>query len=168
MTKRTLVLCLTAIAFSLLTDRGSAQSQDPHLPPPRSLPSLNEFIQIDDMLLWPEQYQGLMTPPRNHGQSNFRPGRDPVLQWFWDFGVIPYEIAPNFSDAEKLRIRAVMDTWSRTAPVVFVPRTTQTGFLPVTRDELSGPEASPCFAILGYIFNAVTRLNLGAACWNGV
>ena len=29
MTKRTLVLCLTAIALSLLTDRGSAQSLIP-------------------------------------------------------------------------------------------------------------------------------------------
>ena len=61
-----------------------------------------------------------------------------------------------------------MDTWSRTAPVVFVPRTTQTGFLPVTRDELVGPEASPCFSRLGYIFGIVSRLNLGNACWNDV
>ena len=39
-----------------------------------------------------------------------------------------------------------MATWTRTAPFTFVPRTTQSGFLAVTRDELSGPEASPCFA----------------------
>jgi hypothetical protein len=161
MTKRPLVLCLTAFALALLTNRGSAQSQDPHLPAPRNMPSLHEFVRIDDMLLIPEDYQRL-TAPTSRTQANYTFRQ--AGQWFWDFGVIPYEMAPNFSDAERLRIRAAMDSWSRTAPVVFVPRTTQTGFLPVTRDELSGPEASPCFARVGYVFNVVSRLNLGGTC----
>lgn len=157
------VLAVSVIGIALLPGRGSAQSHDPHLPPPRPIPSLNEFVRIDDMLLAPEQHQQLASPPRSHQQANFT-ARQAGFQWFWDFGVIPYELAPNFSDAERQRILAAMETWGRTAPVVFVPRTTQTGFLPVTRDELTGPEASPCFARVGYIFNAVSRLNLGATC----
>lgn len=157
---------LTLLCAALLTSAGGAQTQDPHLPVPRALPSLDEFIRVDDMLFLPEQYAQLMSPPRSGPQANFRPDRNPVNQWFWDFGVIPYELAPNFSEAEKQRLRASMETWSRTAPIVFVPRTTQTGFLPITRDELQGPEASPCFAQTGHIFNYVSRLNLGNACWN--
>jgi hypothetical protein len=155
-----------ALAVALFTFNVVAQSRDPHLPPPASIPSADAFIRIDDVLLSPEQHEAITAPPRNRAQANFLPVRNPLTQWFWDFGVIPYEMAPNFSESERLRIRASMDAWSRTAPVVFVPRTTQTGFLPVTRDELTGPEASPCFARLGHVFGAVSRLNLGSACWN--
>ena len=81
MTKPPLALVsLVVMMLALWAGPSGAQSQDPHLPPPPSLPALNEFIQIDDMLLWPEQYQGFMTPQRNHGQANFRPGRDPAGQ----------------------------------------------------------------------------------------
>lgn len=159
---------LAAFSIAFLTSNTRAQSRDPHLSPPVVIPRLDQYVVIDDMLLTPEQHAQLTAPPVSHRQANFLPVRNPATQWFWDFGVIPYEMAPNFSDAERLRIRAAMDTWSRTAPVVFVPRTTQTGFLPVTRDELVGPEASPCFSRLGYIFGIVSRLNLGNACWNDV
>ncbi len=159
------VVSLAVVFVAALSVIGGAQTPDPHLPVPQPLPSLHEFVQIGDMLLTPKQYEQ-MWAPRRVDQANVGLARNPAFQWYWDFGVIPYELAPNFSDAEKDRIRASMATWSRTAPVVFVPRTTQTGFLPITRDELSGPGASPCFARLGHIFNAVSRLNLGNACWN--
>lgn len=159
-----IVLAVGVINIAWLTFTGHAQSPDPHLPPAVSIPSVDDFIRIDDMLVSPDQYGLLMTPPRSQRQANFSPRSQ--FQWYWDFGVIPYEMAPNLSDAERARIRASMDVWSRTAPVIFVPRTTQTGFLPVTRDELQGPEASPCFARLGHAPGVVSRLNLGNACWN--
>jgi len=140
MTKRSQVgLCLIAVCIALFGNLGGAQTQDPHLPSPMSLPSLDEFIRVDDILFWPDQYEQLTAPPVSRRQANFQ-----VLnqrQFYWEWGVIPYEIAPNFSEVERQRIRAAMDTWGRTAPLTFVPRTSQTGFLAVTRDQLSGPEA---------------------------
>ena len=83
------------------------------------------------MLLTPDQHAQLTAPPVSHRQANVQ-----VLgqrQFYWEWGVIPYEMAPGFSDAERQRIRAAMDVWQRVAPVLFVPRTTQSGFLAVTR-----------------------------------
>ena len=117
-------LCAALLGIAFLTHDGHAQSRDPHLPPPESLPSLNEFIRIDDMLLWPEQYQQLTAPPVNRRQANFFALGQ--RQFYWEWGVIPYEMAPNFSEAERQRIVAAMTTWTRTAPITFVPRTTQT------------------------------------------
>ena len=168
MTKRPqIILCLIAVCIALLGSFGRAQTLDPHLPPPISLPALSEFIRVDDMLFWPDQYEQLTAPPSSHRLANFQ-----VLnqrQFYWEWGVIPYEIAPNFSEVERQRIRAAMDTWGRTAPVTFVPRTSQSGFLAVTRDELSGPEASPCFAqFAGARLGTMNRLNLGTNGCQGV
>jgi hypothetical protein len=153
-----------ALFVALSTAKGRTQiPQDPHLPPPQSFPSLNEFIRIDDVLLWPEQYQELTRPPASHRQANFQALGQRQLYWEW--GVIPYEMAPNFSEAERQRIRAGMDLWGRTAPVTFVPRTTQTGFLAVTRDEVADPQtASPCFGAVGHRLGTMSRVNLGGAC----
>ena len=164
---RTLLLAITLIV-ALFTTKGQSQAvRDPHLPPTQSLPALNEFIRIDDMLLWPEQFEALTKPPTSQRQANiFVLGQ---RQFYWEWGVIPYEIAPNFSEAERQRIFAAMETWTRTAPITFVPRTTQSGFLAITRDELSGPEASPCFASgVGHRLGSMARLNLGAAGCQGI
>ena len=167
MTKRPLVLCLTAITVALLTSRGSAQSKDPHLPQPTSIPSLNEYVQVDDMLFTQEQFQELTAPPVSHRQAYpYAIGRRDLL---WEWGVIPYEFAPNFSEAEKLRIRGQMDLWQTVAPVLFVPRTTQIGFLAVTRDEVADAiTASPCFGSYGHTPGQVQRLNLGSTCSSSV
>ena len=164
MTKRPQVgLCILVVCTALFGNVGGAQTQDPHLPPPRSLPSLGEFVQVDDMLLWPEQFAQLTKPPTSRRQANdiFHGQR----QFQWEWGVVPYEIAPNFSETERQRVFQAMTTWTRTAPITFVPRTTQTGFLAITRDELSGPEASPCFAAtVGHRLGFMQRLNLGSSC----
>ena len=165
MTKPSPLIAVGLAAFSIafLTNITRAQSGDPHLPPSRSIPSLDEFIRIDDMLFWPEQFEQLTTPPTSHRQANISSLGQ--RQFYWEWGVIPYEIAPNFSAAERQRVIAAMSTWSRTAPVTFVPRTTQTGFLAITRDELTGPEASPCFAAtVGHRLGLMQRLNLGSNC----
>lgn len=167
MKKRPQVLsCLIVLFAAALQNAGGAQTQDPHLPAPRPLPSLTEFIQVDDMLFRPEQYEQVTAPTVNRRQANlFVLGQ---RQWYWEWGVIPYEIAPNFSEVERQRILAAMEGWTRTAPLRFVPRTTQTGFLAVTRDELSGPEASPCFASLGHRLGTMARLNLGTNGCQGI
>ncbi len=163
MTRRPLALFLSTIALGLLTNLGHAQSQDPHLPPAQAIPSLSELIRIDDMLMWPDQYEQLMTAPSSRKQGVvFGVG---LRFGYWDFGVLPYELAPNFSEAERQRVLAAMQVWSRIAPIVWVPRTTQSGFLAITRDELSGPEGSPCFSSIGQFGRGRPgRLNLGSTC----
>ena len=165
MTKRSplIALGLAAISLTLFTNNTRAQSRDPHLPPPVIIPSLDQFIVVDDMLLTPDQFAELTAPPVSHRQANVQVLGQRLLYWEW--GVIPYEMAPNFSDAERLRIRAAMDVWQRVAPVLFVPRTTQSGFLAVTRDEVTNPQtASPCFATVGHRLGMMSRINLGATC----
>ena len=46
------------------------------------------------MLLWPDQYAQLTAPPVSRRQAIPLPNSSMVL----GFGVIPYEIAPNFSE----------------------------------------------------------------------
>lgn len=164
---RSLFLAIGVFTALSTTNSFAQAPHDPHLPSPKSVPALNEYIQIDDMLYWPEQFEQLTKPPVSNRQANiFALGQ---RQFYWEWGVIPYEIAPNFSEAERQRIFTAMETWTRTAPLTFVPRTTQSGFLAVTRDELSGPEASPCFASgVGHRLGTMARLNLGAAGCQGI
>jgi hypothetical protein len=152
------LLCLTLFTFNT-----RAQSKDPHLPPPVVIPSPDQYVVIDDMLLTPEQFAELTASPVSHRQANIQALGQRQLYWEW--GVIPYEMAPNFTDAERARIRAAMDTWQRVAPITFVPRTTQSGFLAVTRDEVADPQtASPCFAAVGHQLGRMSRINLGSSC----
>lgn len=155
---------LLVLAVALLTaDTRTQSSNNPHLPSGDGVPSLDQFVRLDDMLLWPEQYEAWFAPPASRKQGLAYPLG--LSFGYWDFGVIPYELAPNFSDAERQRVLAAMQVWTRIAPVVWVPRTTQVGFLAITRDELQGPEGSPCFSSLGQIGRGRPgRLNLGATC----
>ena len=156
--------CIVTLGIVLFAAQGQTQSiKDPHLPPAVSLPSPDEFVRIDDMLVWPDQFELLFAPPVSRRQAHFSSLGQRAFYWEW--GVIPYQMAPNFSEPERQRIRAAMDTWSRIAPVTFVPRTTQTGFLAVTRDEVADPQtASPCFAHVGHRLGTMSRINLGGTC----
>lgn len=154
---------VVALSITALTLNTAAQSRDPHLPGPVVIPSPDQYVVVDDMLLTPEQYAELTAPPVSRRQANVFTLSQ--RQFYWEWGVIPYEMAPNFSESERLRIRAGMDTWQRVAPVTFVPRTTQSGFLAVTRDEVADPQtASPCFAVVGHQLGRMSRINLGASC----
>ncbi len=114
------------------------------------------------MLLTAAQYDLLKLPVSSKQAYIYGNGQ---RVFSWDFGVLPYELAPNFSAAEQQRVLSAMQVWSRVAPIVWVPRTTQTGFLAITRDELSGPEGSPCFSSLGQAGRSRPgRVNLGANC----
>jgi hypothetical protein len=152
-----------ALTTTLLTVNTPAQSRDPHLPGPVVIPSSDQYVVVDDMWLMPEQHAELTAPPVSRRQANIFTLSQ--RQFYWEWGVIPYEMAPNFSEAERARIREGMDTWQRVAPVTFVPRTTQSGFLAVTRDEVVDPTtASPCFAAVGHQLGRMSRINLGASC----
>ena len=154
---------LAALCLTLSTSHTRAQSRDPHLPSPVITPSADQFVVVDDMWFRPDHYAQLTAPIVNRRQATFASLGQ--RQFFWEWGVIPYELAPNFSDAERTRIRAAMDVWQRVAPVTFVARTTQSGFLAVTRDEVADAQtASPCFASVGHQLGLMGRLNLGSTC----
>jgi hypothetical protein len=157
-----LALCGSSLA---LQAQSQTVARDPHLPPAAVVPSLDQYVVVDDMLLWPEQL-ALMTAPvtaRKQGAPfayGFRVGA-------WDAGVIPYEIAPGFSPAQRQRIIDSMEVWSRVAPIVFVPRTTQQGFLAITQDAPPANVPSPCFSSVGQWGRGnASRLNLGSGCSN--
>jgi hypothetical protein len=159
-----LALCVSSLA---LQAQSQIVTRDPHVPPPIILPSLDQFVVVDDMLLWPEQLAQLTAPvtARTQGQP-FAYGFRAVGAW--DSGVIPYEMAPGFSPAQRQRILDAMALWGRVAPVVFVPRTTQNGFLAITQD--AAPDsASPCFSSVGQFGRgSARRLNLGSTCSNSL
>src|SRR6266540_1620306 len=67
----------------------------------------------------------------------------------WDTGVIPYEIAEGFTAAQRDRILASLERWTQVAPIVFVPRTTQSAYLTITRDTATATQPSACFSAVG-------------------
>lgn len=146
-----------------------AQSQppprDPHLPAPPSIPAWNDFIVVDDMLLWPEQAEpGAAGPWRHAFPIDHR-----LSTGTWDAGVIPYELADAFPAAERQRILNAFARWSDVAKLVFVERSTQTGYLLVTRDPLQPGQATPCFSGVGQVRRGfVVRTNLGGTCASSV
>lgn len=163
-----LVFCCCAVMamLSLGVDAQRTPSiGNPHLPGPTTLPPLSDYIVVDDMLLHPDQIAA--DEGRRGAQTQGFPRGFAARFFSWDAGVVPYEIAPNFTDAQRQRVLNAMTIWSRLAPLVFVPRTTQRGFLAITKDDppADGSIPSPCFAQVGQVGRATTgRLNLGSTC----
>ena len=157
------------IACALALTTVSAQSQpqrDPHLPRAEAMPAVNDFVVMDDMLLYREQLD-LAADPRQRTQAHIIDYRQRLGTW--DSGVIPYQLADGFSDAERQRILNAFEQWSRIAPLVFVARTTQSGYLNVTKDPAQENQASPCFSAVGqFRRGAVVRTNLGSTCASSV
>ena len=154
------VLCFAVLAVASVASQRVGGSRDPHVPGPDQNPRLDEFIVIDDMLLYPEQLEDVA---RNRAQAH--PVNYQLRDGTWDAGVIPYQLADGFTDAERTRILASLDRWMSIAPIVFVPRTTQSGYLNVTRDPATGSQASACFSGVGQPRRgAVVRTNLGPNC----
>ncbi len=158
---RTLRVALLVMA-GLFSIRGVAQERlpDPHLPAPNPA-AMIEFIQIDDMLLLPEQLAA--------GDPRVRTAGNPVDYRLrlgtWDSGVIPYQIADAFSATERQRILDKLTEWATVAPVRFVPRTTQSAYLNITRDPALPTQASACFSGVGQARRGiVVRTNLGDGC----
>ena len=155
------LLCLIVAYLALLSNVGGAQSKDPHLPPIQSADSPDEMIRIDDMLFTPEHYAELTALPTSRRQAH--PIGLGVSLANWDWGVIPYEIPPEISEAEVQNILTAMRNWESVAPIRFVPRTTQSGFLLVVLLDDSAPA---CTGTLGQTsgLGRVHRLSLTHAC----
>jgi Astacin (Peptidase family M12A) len=160
MRKRPVALCV-ALALSVGTPFGIAQDtggRDPHVPP-LATGSWPTFVQVDDMLLLPEQL----------GDDRYRTQGNPVdyrqRLGTWDAGVIPYQIADAFSAVETQRIRDKLSLWMQVAPVRFVPRTSQSAYLTITRDAALPTQASACFSAVGQARRGlIVRTNLGDGC----
>ena len=169
MTKRPQVgLCLIVVCTALFGNVGGAQTQDPHLPTPRSFATQGQVIQIDDMLLTPDRYAELIAPVQETSRRQANTYGLGVAFGSWDWGVIPYEFAPNFTEVESRNILAAMRGWEAVVPIVFVPKTSQVGHLVVTRDDpLPGSTiGSPCFSDVGQGrgLGQMHRANLGSPC----
>jgi hypothetical protein len=158
-----LLVRLIACALALTTVSAQSPAQgDPHLPRGEVVPSVNDFVVMDDMLLYPEQLD-LAADPRQRTQAHIIDYRQRLGTW--DSGVIPYQVAGGFSDEERQRILNAFEQWSRIAPLVFVERTTQSAYLNVTRDPAPENQASPCFSNVGqFRRGVVVRTNLGSTC----
>jgi hypothetical protein len=154
------VLTLAFVAAASAAQRVGG-SRDPHVPGPDVYPSVDQFIVIDDMWLYPEQLDA--SAGVNRTQAHPVDYRQRLGTW--DSGVIPYQIADGFSDAERQRILLTLDQWMSAAPILFVPRTTQSGYLNITRDAATATQASGCFSGVGQARRAlVVRTNLGPGC----
>lgn len=117
------------------------------------------------MLLYPEQLAAAAAPPRARTQATLVDYR--LRLGTWDAGVVPYQIDEGFAPIEQQRIVNAMNTWSRVAPIVFVPRTSQVGYLAITREPATPTQASPCFSVVGQPRRGVVvRTNLGGNCAN--
>jgi len=152
------VLVVVAIVFAVTT--GGAQQpivRDPHLRPP--VVEEPRYVLIDDMLIATDQFSRVTARPQG-ALLDFR-----TASGYWDFGVIPYQISPAFTERQRQNIVAAIEGWMTTAPVVFVRRTTEFGYLDITRDAPSDTQPSSCFSAVGQ-FRRGTRVvtNLGDNC----
>jgi len=156
---RTLLLIATlGLAATLTGSARQAFRGDPHGPSTETAPQ-PVYVQVDDMLLAPEQ----LDDSRNRPSANVIDYRQRLGAW--DAGVIPYQIAAGFTAAERARILDRLALWQRVALVQFVPRTTQSAYLDITKDDATASQASPCFSGVGQPRRGqVVRTNLGSTC----
>lgn len=158
-------IAAAALALLLAPDAASPQARDPHVPASDALPRADDIIVLDDMRLYPEQLSAAAEPPRSRAQAALVDYR--MRLGAWDAGVVPYQIDEGFAAIEQQRIVNAMLAWSRVAPVVFVPRTSQVGYLAITREPATPAQASPCFSGVGQPRRGVVvRTNLGGTCAN--
>jgi hypothetical protein len=138
---------------------GHAQEivKDPHVQPPSI--EAPQYVLVDDVLLTTEQ---LGFSERIRTQAT--PIDFTRTIGAWDFGVIPYQISPDFTSQQHQNIVTALEIWVQVAPIRFVPRTTQSGYLViVTTTATSG--GSPCFSTVGQATRGVRIVtNLGGNC----
>jgi hypothetical protein len=167
LTTKALCVAIGLITAVLSTGVRTQSEQDPHLPTPKPIPPLNEFIRIDDMLFTPDYYAALTAPIPETSRRQAHPRALGSRFNSWDWGVIPYELAPNLTEVERRNLLSAMRGWESVAPVLFVPRTTQNGFLAVTKDDvIPGGYQFLCFSDVGQQsgYGRMHRTNLGGTC----
>lgn len=150
-------VALVALSVSL---HAQPRVGNPHLEPPVLGRQPSEVIVIDDMLVYPEQL-GILSGDRTQAFAvDYR-----ARLGAWDWGVLPYQISPDFTAAERQRILNTFAKWMQVAPIVFVERTTQTAFLNITRDPATANQASACYSGVGQPRRGFTvRTNIGPGC----
>ena len=155
-----LFVCGSLAVFCLgFGARAQERVGNPHLPGPDAIPQIGDYIAVDDVLLSRAQLDELFRPATSRSQAF--PSSYGRRLGTWDAGVVPYVIAPNYTDVERQRFLDAMASWSRVAPVVFVPRTTQAGFLAVTKDLESANGATNCWTTVGQTGRATPgRMNM--------
>ena len=163
---RITILAIGVFAALFAANGRATSIQDPHLPQPQSYPGPNEVVQIDDMVFTLEQYAALTAPVPETSRRQAHPSPLGMRFASWDWGVIPYELAPNFTEGELRNLLTAMRGWETIAPVLFVPKTTQNGFLAVTKDEIiPGGYQFSCFAAVGQgDYGRMQRANFGGNC----
>ena len=67
----------------------------------------------------------------------------------WDFGVVPYTVDAEVPAEQREAVAAAFEAWTAVAPVRFVARTTQAGYLAVVRTASTQPGDTGCTAELG-------------------
>lgn len=155
---------LISVVLTLAVTAGGAQelmTRDPHLRPP----AIEEprFVLIDDMLIETDQFSRVTARARA-ALLDFR-----TVSGYWDFGVIPYQISQDFTERQRQNILTAIEGWTATAPVVFVPRTTEFGYLDIGRDAPSATQPSACFSSVGQSRRGIRVVtNLGNTCADSV
>lgn len=67
----------------------------------------------------------------------------------WDFGVVPYRISAEVPTEQRDNIAWSISVWETLAPVRFVQRTTQSGYLEFVWSAPSPEDAKGCSSVLG-------------------
>lgn len=155
---------LISVVLALAAATGGAQefvTRDPHLRPP--VIEEPRFLLIDDMLIDTNQFSRLTARPQA-ALLDFR-----TASGYWDFGVIPFQISEDFTASQRQNIMTAIEGWMATAPVVFLPRTTEFGYLDITRNAPSATQPSACFSSVGQFRRGVRVVtNLGDTCANQI
>ena len=144
--------------FLLLAAASGAIAQEVIVREPRV--DQSRFVVIDDMVIEVERLAEVSRP--QGALLDFR-----AVNGYWDFGVIPYQMSPEFTDAQRQNIEAAMAGWMSVAPIMFVPRSTQSGYALFTKLDSQGTMPSPCFSNVGQFRRGVSvQINLGSICAN--
>ena len=156
--------CMSALVLRAQAPLSSGP--DPHLPAPDQPPPMTAFVVVDDMWLWPEQLASA-TETGFRTQAHVIDYRQRLGAW--DAGVIPYQIASDFTAVERQRIVDNLTRWTRVAPLTVLERTTQSAYLNITRDPPQANQASACFSNVGQARRGlIVRTNLGQTCASSV
>jgi len=137
----------TAAAATLLLLTASRPAAQ--LPEPARLPPPPTYVEIGDQLFDVTDPADTASPNalRPHGasvDSNAFGWR--VKFQGWEGGVIPVDFAADISDAQRAQVMRVCAGWARPTPVACIPRTSQLGYLRVSK---SIPPDVTCSSAVG-------------------
>ena len=146
-----LALPLMSLAIDARQGRGLG---NPHVPSEPAPFDSSAIVRLDDMLL---DRQGLAI--RTDVAQGF-PGFTVYYSQPWDFGVVPIQFPADLPVERRDAFWRACRTWGERAPVLCVPRTSESQYIEVTTTEAG------CFSYVGQGFGGGRRqLNLADGCW---